>query len=124
MNRLTIFGTAALVASALAVPAAATTSSDTGKFYKHMRHHARYQTTRPGNDAADVAGAALGTAGAIAAAPFGTADNGYYGSGYYSYYGTGWNGGTWDRGYSSRNGMVCTRGTLFKRDDGRRHLCQ
>jgi hypothetical protein len=84
MNRLTILGTAALVASALAVPAAATTSSDTGKFYKHMRHHARYQTTRPGNDAADVAGAALGTAGAIAAAPFGTANNGYYGSGYYS----------------------------------------
>ena len=116
MNRLTILGTATLVASALAVPAAATTSSGTGKSYKHMRHHAHYRTTRPANDAANVAGAALGTAAAFATAPFGTADNGYYG--------TGWNGGTWDQGYSSRNGMVCTRGTLFKGDDGRRHLCQ
>ena len=119
MNRLTILGTAALVASALAVPAAATTSSDTGKSYKHMRHHAHYRTTRP---AADAAGAALGTAGAIVTAPFGTADA--YGPGYYNYYGAGWNGGRWDQGYSSRNGMACTPGTWLKGDDGRRHLCQ
>ena len=81
MNRLTILGTAALVASALAVPAAA--KEVTGK---HMRHHAHYRTTRPANpradDAADVAGAAVGTADAIATAPFGAAnayDSGYYG---------------------------------------------
>jgi hypothetical protein len=74
-----------------------------------------------------VAGAAVGTADAIATAPFGVAntyDNGYYGPYYYGYYGIGWNGRTWDQAYSSRNGMVCTRGTLFKGDDGRRHLCQ
>jgi hypothetical protein len=116
MNRLTILGTAALVASALAVPAAATTSSDTGK---HMRHHTHYRTARP------VAGAAVGTAGAIATAPFGTfgtADA--YGPGYYNYYGAGWNGGRWDQGYASRNGIACTPGTWIKGDDGRRHVCQ
>ena len=95
-----------------------------------MRHHAHYRTTRPANpradDAADVAGAAVGTADAIATAPFGAANaygSGYYGPYYYGYYGIGWNGGTWDQVYSSHNGMVCTRGTLFKGDDGRRHLC-
>ena len=105
MNRLTILGTAALVVSALAVPAAAreVTSSNTGNSYtgKHMRHHAHYRTTRPANpradDAADIAGAAVGTADAIAIAPFGAAnayDKGYYGPYYHSYYGIGWNGGT------------------------------
>jgi hypothetical protein len=117
MNRLTILGTAALVASALAVPAAA--KEVTGK---HMSHHAHYRTTQPANVAAGVAGAALGTAGAIATAPFGTADA--YGPGYYNYHGAGWNGGRWDQGYSSRNGMTCTPGTWLKGDDGRRHLCQ
>jgi hypothetical protein len=102
MNRLTVFGTAALVTAALAFPAAATTG-------KHTHHHAR--TAQP-------AAAAVGTAGTIATTPFGiaTADNGYYGAG--------WNGGKWDQGYSSRNGMTCTPGTWTKGDDGRRHPCQ
>jgi hypothetical protein len=84
MNKLTVFGTAALVTAALAVPAVATTG-------KHTHHHAR--TAQP-------AAAAVGTAGTIATTPFGiaTADNGYYGAG--------WNGGKWDQGYSSRNGNV------------------
>jgi hypothetical protein len=108
MNRLTILGTAALVAAALTFPAAATG--------KHMHHHAHYRTAQP---AADAAGAAVGTAGAIATAPFGMANA--YGD---NYYGAGWNGGRWDQGYSSRNGMACTPGTWIKGDDGRRHVCQ
>jgi hypothetical protein len=108
MKRLAAFGTAALVAGALAFP--------TGAIAKHTHHHAG--TAKP---AADAAGAAVATAGTIATAPFGmaTAYNDRYG-----YYGAGWNGGRWDQGYSARNGMTCTPGTSIKGDDGRRHVCQ
>jgi hypothetical protein len=104
MNRLTVFGSAALVAATFALPAAATTG-------KHTHHYVR--TTQP------AAGAAVGTAGAIATAPFSMAYNDRYG-----YYGAGWNAGRWDQGYSSRNGMTCTPGTWIKAADGRRHPCQ
>jgi hypothetical protein len=72
--------------------------------------------------AAATAGAAIGTAGAIATAPFRN-DNAYA---YYNgdYYNNGWND-NWDRRtYAQRNGFVCQPGTWFKGDDGRRHLCQ
>ena len=102
MKTLTLFGTAALVATGLALPVAATA--------KH-HHHAH---AAPAADAA-------ATAGAVVAAPFGmaTAYNGPYG-----YYGAGWNGGHWDQGYSARNGIACTPGSWIKGDDGRRHPCQ
>jgi hypothetical protein len=54
----------------------------------------------PGDVAAGVAGAAIGTAGAIAAAPIG--------------------GGA----YARQNGFVCVPGTWFRGEDGRRHICQ
>ena len=71
---------------------------------------------------ADVAGAAVGTAGAIAAgavntagaiatAPFRPANS-------YAYYGNGYNG--WEQ----RSGFVCTPGTYFLGVDGLRHLCR
>jgi nucleoid DNA-binding protein len=56
-------------------------------------------------------GAAVGTAAAIATAPF----RGSYG--YDNRYG-------YDEGYARRNGFVCQPGTLFRGEDGRRHLCQ
>ena len=75
---------------------------------------------------AGLAGAAVvGTAAAVATAP-------YYGrTGYYS-------GGPYYRGaggpyaaygypvqdYATRNGWVCQPGTMVKLDDGRMHLCQ
>ncbi len=64
-----------------------------------------------------IAGSAVNTAGAIATAPFRAADaNTYaYGNGYYD-----WNHQT----YAQRNGFVCTPGTYFKGEDGRRHVCQ
>jgi hypothetical protein len=61
--------------------------------------------------AAGVVGGAIGTAGDIATAPFAAYDNGYRGG----YYG---------QSYAQRNGLVCTPGTWFRGEDGRRHLCQ
>jgi hypothetical protein len=75
----------------------------------------------PADAAAGVAGAAIGTAGAIATAPFRGPDNAY------AYDNRGWDNGDrgWDtRTYAQRNGFVCTPGTFFKGEDGRRHLCQ
>ncbi|SHL72351.1 hypothetical protein SAMN05444159_6648 [Bradyrhizobium lablabi] len=66
--------------------------------------------------AIDTAGAAVGTAGAIATAPFRGDSYAYYNGGYYS----GWP----SQSYAERNGFVCQPGTWFKGEDGRRHLCQ
>jgi hypothetical protein len=69
----------------------------------------------PGDVAAGVVGGAIGTAGAIATAPF---------RGAYAYdNGRGWYGSPHES-YATRNGFVCQPGTWFKGDDGRRHICQ
>lgn len=100
--------------------------------YRHRRVSARQTNGDWNNDwnrsrtgfwptdvAAGVAGAAIGTAGAIASAPFRAWDNSY------AYDNRGWDNRNWDtRTYAQRNGFVCTPGTWFKGDDGRRHLCQ
>ncbi|MBH5368072.1 hypothetical protein [Bradyrhizobium glycinis] len=103
----------------------ANASTDSG--YRHRR--AAYRQTNsdrnrsptgfwPTDVAAGVAGAAIGTAGAIATAPFRGWDNSYA-------YDRGWDNRSWDtRTYAQRNGFVCTPGTWFKGADGRRHLCQ
>lgn len=66
--------------------------------------------------AGDIAAGAVDTAGAIATAPFRAADS-------YAYYNNGYNG--WDQqSYAERNGFVCTPGTYFRGADGLRHLCQ
>ena len=54
----------------------------------------------PGHVAAGVVGGAVGTAAAIATAPIG------------------------GEAYARRNGFVCVPGTLFRGEDGRRHMCQ
>ncbi|WP_376707089.1 hypothetical protein [Bradyrhizobium agreste] len=105
--------------------APANASTDSG--YRHRRAAYR-QTSRdwnrsptgfwPTDVAAGVAGAAIGTAGAIATAPFRGWDNSYA-------YDRGWDNRSWDtRTYAQRNGFVCTPGTWFKGADGRRHICQ
>jgi hypothetical protein len=66
--------------------------------------------------AAATAGAAIGTAGAIATAPF-------RGNNSYAYYNGGPRGG-YDTSYAARNDFVCQPGTWFKGEDGRRHICQ
>jgi hypothetical protein len=63
--------------------------------------------------AAAITDDAVGTAGAIATAPF-RGDS-------YAYY----NGPMgYNQSYAQRNGFVCQPGTWFKGEDGRRHLCQ
>lgn len=100
--------------------------------YRHRRVSARQTNGDWNNDwnrsrtgfwptdvAAGVAGAAIGTAGAIASAPFRAWDNSY------AYDNRGWDNRNWDtRTYAERNGFVCTPGTWFKGQDGRRHMCQ
>ena len=54
----------------------------------------------PGDVAAGVVGGAVGTAAGIATAPIG------------------------GDAYARQNGFVCTPGTWFHGEDGRRHLCQ
>ena len=72
----------------------------------------------PTDVAAGVAGAAIGTAGAIATAPFRATSDAYA-------YDNRWDNRGWDtRSYAQRNGFVCTPGTWFKGQDGRRHICQ
>ncbi|MBR0952900.1 hypothetical protein [Bradyrhizobium canariense] len=81
----------------------------------------------PTDVAAGVAGAAIGTAGAIATAPFRAMDDSYaYDNGPdNSWDNRGWDNRGWDsRSYAQRNGFVCTPGTWFKGEDGRRHICQ
>jgi hypothetical protein len=72
----------------------------------------------PGDVAAGVVGGAIGTAGAIATAPF-RGDS-------YAYYGGGIGRGeyTSSADYAARNGFVCQPGTWFRGDDGRQHPCQ
>jgi len=81
----------------------------------------------PTDVAAGVAGAAIGTAGAIASAPFRAWDNSYAYDNRWdnSWDNRGWDNRSWDtRTYAQRNGFVCTPGTWFKGEDGRRHICQ
>ncbi|WOH79066.1 hypothetical protein RX327_24515 [Bradyrhizobium sp. BEA-2-5] len=64
----------------------------------------------PVDAAARVAGGAVGTAAAVATAPFGGPD-----------YARAPIGGA---EYARQNGFVCTPGTRFRGSDGRRHPCQ
>jgi hypothetical protein len=148
MRQLAIVGAAALLASALAAPAGAQqviyNPGYCAQFYPNANcqnkgpgnpytgdyqqrraaaygynsgwnnSYARWDDGRgfwPGNVAAGVVGGAVGTAAAVATAPFAGFDNGYRG-GYYT------------QTYAQRNGFVCTPGTWFRGEDGRRHPCQ
>ena len=144
MTKFGILGAAALVASALASPAMAQEVVSNPGYCAQFYPNANCQNKGPGNPyrngyqgqayqnqnwqeqgyrqdrrwrdsnnrydndsgfwpadvAVGVVGGAVGTAAAIATAPLGGGD------------------------YARRNGFVCTPGTLFRGEDGRRHLCQ
>lgn len=146
MTSLKVLGLAAIVATTLATPALAQTRADnsarcTGLFQdpncqnlgagyqtNDRAYRRRHMTRRQVNDqsgfwpldtAGAVAGAAVGTAAAVASAPFQGWGNSYAS---YDRGGPGWYG-NWDA-YAARNGIVCRPGTLFKGGDGRQHLCQ
>ena len=113
---LKLLTAAAVLTTAIAAPALA---QDPAARAQTVRHHNQarvyYPDSRfwPGDVAAGVVGGALGTAGAIATAPF-RGDTYAYNDGYYGYryYG----------GYN--NGFVCQPGTMFTGEDGLRHICQ
>src|SRR4030088_2003273 len=87
---------------------------------------------------ADVAvGGAVGTAAAIATAPFRDDSYAYYNDdsyGYYTsnYYNNGYRGGphqsyapqSYGQSYAAPKGFACQPGTWFRGEDGLRHLCQ
>jgi hypothetical protein len=102
MTKLKLLGAATVLSTAMVAPAMAQ--------QVYHRGHDGYRDRGP-VDAAGIAGAAVGTAAAIAAAPF---------RGSYAYD----NGYGYDNGYARRNGFVCQPGTWFRGEDGRRHLCQ
>lgn len=97
MTKLKLLAAAAVLATAIAGPAMAQQYPDR---YDHAYHRG------PVGAAADVAGAAVGTAAAIATAPFRDS---------YAYD---------DQRNYGPNGYACHPGTWFKGQDGRRHICQ
>lgn len=114
---LKLLTAAAVLSTAIAAPAMAQESAARASSVREQQHAARvYQrqhTFWPGEVAAGVVGGAIGTAGAIATAPFRN-DTYAYNDGYHGqrYYG----------GYN--NGFVCQPGTMFRGEHGRRHICQ
>jgi hypothetical protein len=71
--------------------------------WRNSYNHYDGRGFRPADVAAGVAGGAVGTAAAVATGPAVIL------------------GGD---EYARRNGFVCTPGTWFRGDDGRRHICQ
>jgi hypothetical protein len=115
MTMLKLLAAAAVLSTAMVAPAMAQ--------QVYHRGHDGYRDRGPVDAAAGIAGAVVGTAAAIATAPFRGSyayDNGY---GYDNSYGYD-NGYGYDDGYARRNGFVCQPGTWFRGEDGRRHLCQ
>jgi hypothetical protein len=121
MNRIGIGATAAAVAAVLVTPAMAQQSvakhgwsANNRPYVSDQQRQADWRRQRaydanafwPGDLAVGVVAGALGTAGAIAATPFG---------GTYGYY---------DDSYARRNGFVCQPGTWFRGEDGRMRPCQ
>ncbi|MBR1197753.1 hypothetical protein JQ634_11795 [Bradyrhizobium sp. AUGA SZCCT0240] len=109
MTIIKTLGTAAIIASALAGPAMAQQVTNTGSYQRQAspdqayRQNGNWQNSynrwddRSGFRAGN---AAAGTASAMAVEPIGGEE------------------------YARRNGFVCIPGTLFRGEDGRRHICQ
>src|SRR4051794_10312790 len=114
---LKLLTVAAALSAAIATPAfaqdPAARSVTVRQHQDSVRVHHRDHGFWPGEVAAGVVGGAIGTAGAIATAPFRNDayayNDGYYGSHYYGRY---------------NDGFVCQPGTMFRGEDGRRHICQ
>jgi hypothetical protein len=100
MKSLKLIALAALVSTTMVAPALARDYCDTHRCYHRGPVGAAADT------AAGIAGAAIGTAGAIATAPFRDS---------YAY--------DYDR-YMGPSGYACRPGTWFRGEDGRQHPCQ
>ena len=143
MTKFKLLGAAAILSTALAAPAMAQEVIYNPGYCAQFYPNANCQNKGPGNPysgdyqrrtvyqdsynrwdgdrrnsgfwAPDVAaGVAVGTAAAVATAPFRdsyaydrTGDRGWYG-----------------QGYAQRNGFVCQPGSWFRGEDGLMHICQ
>jgi hypothetical protein len=119
---LKLLTAAAVLSTAIAAPALAQDPHARSTVVRQQqdaaRTYYRHNHIGPGEVAAGVVGGAIGTAGAIATAPFRNdtyayntygPNEGYYGGRYY---------------YDYNNGFVCQPGTTFRGEDGRLHICQ
>ena len=114
---LKLLTAAAVLSTAIAVPAMAQDPAARAQVVRQQQDSARVYPRNsgfwPADVAAGVVGGAIGTAGAIATAPFRGAayayNDDYYGRRYYG-------------GYN--NGFACRPGTMFRGEDGLRHICQ
>jgi hypothetical protein len=107
MTKLKLLAAAAVLSTAIAAPAMAQQAYQ-GRY--DQSYH-RGPVGAAADTAAGVAGAVVGTAAAIATAPFRDSyayDNGYYAN---------------QRDYGP-DGYACHPGTWFTGADGRRHICQ
>ncbi|MDB5616232.1 hypothetical protein [Tardiphaga sp.] len=117
MTRMKLVAAAAILSSVIATPVLAqdmTQRSMRSQSYDHTAYDRRDTGFWPADTAAGIVGGVVGTAGAIATAPF---------RGSYAYdqrYNDTYGG----QSYAQRNGFVCQPGTLFRGEDGHRHICQ
>ena len=100
---LKLLAAAAVLSTVMVAPAMAQQT--------YYRDRDGYRDRGPVDAAVGIAGAAVGTAAAIATSPFRDS---------YGYD----NRQGYDEGYARRNGFICQPGTWFRGEDGRRHLCQ
>ena len=110
---LKLLTAAAALSTAVAAPALAQDPHGRSDAVRQYQTSERVQHRHNGFWPGQFAAGAIGTAGAIATAPFRNDvyayNDGYYGSRYYG-------------GYN--NGFVCQPGTILIGEDGRRHICQ
>jgi hypothetical protein len=113
---LKLLTAAAVLTTAIAAPALAQDPAARALSVRQQQDQVRVYHRNsgfwPGEVAAGVVGGAIGTAGAIATAPF-RGDVYAYNDGYYG-----------PRHYGYNSGLVCQPGTTFMGEDGRRHICQ
>jgi hypothetical protein len=112
---LKLLTAAAVLSTAIAAPAFAQQDVSRARLARHHTESTRVIEHRdsgfwPADVAAGVVGGAIGTAGAIATAPFRN-DRYAYNDGYY-------------QRYRGPNGFACQPGATFGGEDGRMHLCQ
>jgi hypothetical protein len=112
---LKLLTAAAVLSTAIAAPAFAQQDMSRTQVVRHHRDSARVIEHRdsgfgPANVAAGVVGGAIGTAGAIATAPF-RGDRYATNDAYY-------------HRYSGPTGFACQPGATFRGEDGRMHRCQ
>ena len=115
MTRLKLASAAAMITTLIAAPAIAQDVPVRAQVVNHandwsVRHHRYYHGSGfwPGDVAAGIVGGAIGTAGAIATAPFRAFDDRHAYNTYYN-------------GYDQ---FACAPGTTFIGEDGLRHICQ